>query len=73
VAQESGSICERMQVVLLRRGLWWGRKKVCDFFDAFREVDLRLLPLTIAFGFGAVEELGVDVQEGVVLLIRGCK
>jgi hypothetical protein len=72
VAQESSSVCECMQVLLLRRELWRGRKEVRDFFDAFREVVFRLLSLTIAVGFGAVEELGVNVQEGVVLLVLGC-
>jgi RNase P subunit RPR2 len=41
--QEAGAIRERMHILLLRRWLRRGCKKVRDFFDAFCEVELRLL------------------------------
>jgi hypothetical protein len=61
VTQESGTVCERMEVLLLRRGLWRGCKEIGDLFDAFREVHFRLFSLSIAIGFCAVEEFRVNV------------
>jgi hypothetical protein len=37
------AVCERLHVLLLLRGLRGWCKEVRDLFDAFREVELRLL------------------------------
>jgi hypothetical protein len=70
--QKARAVAKRMHALLLRRRLWRGSKQIGNLFDAFCEVELRLLAQAIAVGVGPVEELGFDVEEGVVSLVLRC-
>ena len=58
------------------RLLWWRlrrrRQEIGDLLDTLCEIHLRLLAQALAVDVGAVEELGVDIEEGVVVLVLGC-
>lgn len=72
MAHESSAVCEGLHALLLGLGLRRGSKEICNLFNTFCEIELRLFPQTVAIGLGAVEELGIDVEEGVVLGVLGC-
>jgi hypothetical protein len=48
---EASAIGERVETWLLRRWLGWRSEEICNFFDTFRKVQLRLLSQAIAVGF----------------------
>jgi hypothetical protein len=57
------------------RLLWWRLRWRCQevgyLLDTFRKVQLRLFAQAFAVGVWSVEEIGVDIEEGVVVLVLG--
>lgn len=73
MVQETGRI---RQGVVLSMGGWrvGGRlQEIRDLLDAFGEELSRLVALGFALLLGRVLGFRVDVEEGVVVLVRGCK
>lgn len=69
---EKAVVAQPMHTRLLWRRLWWRCQEIRYLLDTFREVQLRLFAQAFTVGVGSVEEIRVDIKEGVVVLVLGC-
>lgn len=68
--EEASAVAQAMHAGLLWWRLRWRRQKIRDLLDAFCKVQLRLFAQALAIDLG--EELGIDVEERVVVPALGC-
>lgn len=71
MVEEASAVAQPVHAGLLWRGLRGRCQKICNLLDAFCQVQLRLFAQALAVDVG--QELGIDIEEGVVVLILGCR